>query len=113
MVDDGQHSTSMMQQIFYLPGQLWTTDTPGIEGAQFSIPIKKRGGRACQHSRKRPAGTGGRSEVTEAPLLPDCYSKRSRRKQPGCHSPRHLVCLFHDGETHPVDLVEVKLKFRK
>lgn len=44
MMDDGKHSTSMMQQIFYLLGQLWTTDTPGIEGAQFSIPIKKRGG---------------------------------------------------------------------
>lgn len=73
MIDDGKHSTSMMQQIFYLLGQLWTTETPGIEGAQFSILIKK-GGRACQHSRERPAGTGGRSEVTEAPLLSGYYS---------------------------------------
>lgn len=93
MIDDGKRSTSMMQQIFYLMAQLWTTETPGREGAQFSISIKKKGAVLVSAAGRRPAGTGGRSEVTEAPLLSDYYSKKKSQHK---HQQQCLAATVQD-----------------
>lgn len=97
----------MMQQTFYLLGQLWTTETPGTEGAQFSISIKKKGGgRACQHSRNWRK-VRGHSRSSTFRLLQQKKAAQTPATVPGCHSPTHLVCSLHGGEL--IQLTQVSL----